>query len=57
MKERYLLITYYHDINVRYFQYFKEVVEALGYLKKDYLNDRDFRYEIFYIKPIHYDWR
>lgn len=47
MNKIYLLIYYYHDTNVYKFNTLQELKEELDFLKEEYGNYSDFRYEIY----------
>lgn len=52
MNLTYLLIYYYHDTFIRKFNSLSELQETLAFLMKDYKNDKDFSYEIYWAKNI-----
>ena len=43
---KYILVWYYHDCNVDYFDSMQELKEYLKVLIKDYKYDNDFHYEV-----------
>lgn len=48
MQRQYILIEFYYDTDVTYFNSLEDLSLKLEQLKKEYENDSYFRYEVFY---------